>query len=64
METEFSERLSWVELMLSWGFDNSYTEQISAQYQFYEKHIKYHNDPEKSAHMSVDTSADVLAIIS
>ena len=64
METEFSERLSWVELMLSWGFDNLYTEQISAKYQFYEKHIIYHNDPEKSAHMSVDTSADVLAIIS
>ena len=50
--------------MLSWGFDNLYTEQISAKYQFYEKHIIYHNDPEKSAHMSVDTSADVLAIIS
>ena len=70
METEFGDDgvqsifVSVVELMLSWGFDNLYTEQISAKYPFYEKHIIYHNDPEKSAHMSVDTSADVLAIIS
>ena len=54
----------WVQLMLSWGFDNSYTEQISALYQFYEKQILndplilYQDDPAKSADMSQDMSAD------
>ena len=49
METEFGDGgvqsifVSGVELMLSWGFDNLYTEQISAMYQFYEKHIS--DDP-------------------
>ena len=47
METEFGDGgvqsifVSGVELMLSWGFDNLYAEQISALYQFYEKHILY-----------------------
>ena len=40
METEFgyggvqSISVSGVELLLSWGFDNLYTEQISALYHF------------------------------
>ena len=71
METEFGDGgvqsifVSGVELMLSWGFDNLYTEQISALYQFYEKHILddplilYQDYPEKYA----DMSADALAII-
>ena len=76
METEFGDGgvqsifVSGVELMLSWGFDNLYTEQISDLYQFYEKHILddplilYQDYPEKSADMSPDMSADALAIIS
>ena len=76
METKFGDGgvqsifVSGVELMLSWGFDNLYTEQISALYQFYEKHklddplILFQDYPEKSADMSQDMSADALTMIS